>query len=107
MRTVLLFLTLASGLVACGNEYVCADVIEEGDYMTGLDSVDDFVGVDTCYYAFADPGSCEDDGGTAYVMDEMNGTSATCPENGYTVECNGGIYVKDAADCPENADTAE
>lgn len=109
MRTLSILCLLSTSLIACSdNEYVCADVIEAGDDMTGLSNRDDFIGVDTCYYAFADPKGCEDDGGTPYVMDEMNGTSATCPENGYGVQCGGTeLYVQQAEDCPEGYDVTE
>ena len=96
-----LWLFLVVGVAACGddNEYICIDVIEGGDDMAGLSNRDDFIGVEACYYVFADPQGCEADGGAPSVMGEY-GESQTCTENGFSVSC-GPTYLRTAEDCPE------
>lgn len=103
MRALALFAVFGATLVACGDdEFVCVDRIEASDTMAGLASRDDFIGIDTCYYAFADPKGCEDDGGTPYVMDEDYGDEVTCPDQGFGVRCGSSVYVQSADDCPED-----
>ena len=63
MRAMVPAVLVLLGVTACSdNEYVCVDVLEEGE---GTEIVENFVGVEVCYYVFADDKTCEDEGGTA------------------------------------------
>ena len=103
MRAVFMT-TLLMGLIACSdNDYVCVDVLDEGEG-DGLD--EDFLGVEVCYYAFADDKTCEDEGGTAVVMGDY-GVDETCPEQGFGFRCGQVATVKNAEDCPEEYEVVE
>ncbi|HCH62823.1 MAG TPA: hypothetical protein DFR83_08470, partial [Deltaproteobacteria bacterium] len=98
MKQVLALLMLCSALFGCrDNEFVCVDKIAAGEGLT--DNMDDFIGMEVCYYSFADDKGCEDEGGTAHVMGDY-GWTKTCADLGYSVECGGSASVQDGAECP-------
>ena len=99
MRFSVLSAALLSTLVACKDkEFVCVDTIEAGEGLS--DNMDDFVGIDSCYYSFADDKGCEDEGGTAHEMGDY-GWDNSCADLGYGFRCGSVAAVKDEAECPE------
>lgn len=104
MRAMVPAVLVLLGVTACSdNEYVCVDVLEEGE---GTEIVENFVGVEVCYYVFADDKTCEDEGGTAFVMGDY-GVDETCPEQGFGYRCGQAAAVKNAEDCPEQYEVVE
>lgn len=99
MRVSILSVALLSSLVACKDkEFVCVDTIQEGEGLS--DNMDDFIGIESCYYTFANDKNCEDEGGEASEMGDY-GWDNTCAELGFGFRCGGVAAVKDEAECPE------
>ena len=100
MKRSLIVLMLCSTLFGCRDkEFVCIDTIAQGEGLS--DNMDDFIGLEVCYYSFADDKGCEGEGGTAHVMGDY-GWGATCADLGYPHECPGSVAVKDELECPED-----
>ena len=99
MHISVLAVAFLSSLVACKDkEFVCVDTIQEGDGLS--DNMDDFIGVESCYYSFANDKDCEEEGGYASEMGDY-GWDNTCAKLGFGFRCGGVAAVKDEAECPE------